>query len=224
MVSPLRSSCDDGSGGAASSMCWEPSRLVCPILAVAFFGSLTFLSKPSVRVATQFLSSMFLIVPTKTSATMTLLLPLIANVSGICTYTVYEPAPLPGPPGSSTCEIPRQPHELSTIAATSRTSPCQARCRIMRIIPFTGHLLAPQRAAVVRPEQVPAQAPKGALASVRRDRESPRVPAVAAVPAPGGPAPRCTAADRAPRCRHSDSPAGSAGPTEPAQCPARPSV
>ena len=69
-------------------MCCEPSRLVCPILAVVFFGSLTFFSKPSVRVATQFFSSILRIEPTKTSATMTLLLPSIAKVSGICTYTV----------------------------------------------------------------------------------------------------------------------------------------
>ena len=59
--------------------------MVWPILAVAFFGSLTFLSMPSVRVATQFFSSIARIEPTKTSATITLLLPLIARVSGICT-------------------------------------------------------------------------------------------------------------------------------------------
>ncbi len=81
-------------------MCCEPNRLVCPILAVAFFGSLTFFWMPSVRVATQFLarwplisksgvlSSILRMEPTKTSATMTLLLPSIARVSGICTYTV----------------------------------------------------------------------------------------------------------------------------------------
>ena len=41
MVSPFFSSCGDGLGGAASSTCWVPSRLVWPIFAVAFAGSLT---------------------------------------------------------------------------------------------------------------------------------------------------------------------------------------
>ena len=36
MVSPLRSSCGDGSGGASSCTCWLPSRLVWPILASVF--------------------------------------------------------------------------------------------------------------------------------------------------------------------------------------------
>ncbi len=85
MVSPLLSSSGDGFGGAASSTCCEPSSEVWPILAVAFLGSLVFLSTPSVRVAIQFFNWMALIEPTKTSATITLLLPLIARVSGTCT-------------------------------------------------------------------------------------------------------------------------------------------
>ena len=85
MVSPSLSSSADGFGGGASSTCWEPSRLVWPILANVFFGSLTLLLRPSVRVATQFFKLMARIEPTKTSATITLLLPLIAKVSGTCT-------------------------------------------------------------------------------------------------------------------------------------------
>lgn len=85
MVSPSFSGTGDGSGGAASSACCEPSRLVCPILAVAFFGSVTSFFRLSVSVATQFFNLIARIDPTQTSATMTRLLPLIANVSGICT-------------------------------------------------------------------------------------------------------------------------------------------
>src|SRR6202034_4767726 len=90
----------------------------------------------------------------KTSATMTLLLPLIAKVSGICTYTVYPPPPPPGPPGGSTFEMPRQPHELSTIAATENTRPCQIRWRTLLIVTrITGSrfgLLLARSALVVR--------------------------------------------------------------------------
>lgn len=85
MVSPSLSSSGDGLGGAASSTCCEPSSEVWPILAVAFLGSLTFLLMPSVSVAIQFFSWMALIEPTNTSATITLLLPLMARVSGTCT-------------------------------------------------------------------------------------------------------------------------------------------
>src|SRR5947209_6569184 len=146
MVSPFLSICDDGFAGGSNSMCCEPSRLVCPILAVTFFGSFTLPATLSVRVATQFLtrwpvmlmsgvfSSILRIEPTKTSATMTLLLPSMAKVSGICTYTVYAPDPLPGPPGSETFEIPCQPHELSTIAATRKTKLCQVRRRTPLIV------------------------------------------------------------------------------------------
>ena len=85
MVSPSFSSSGDGLGGAANSTCCEPSRLVCPILAVAFLGNLMFLSRCSVSVATQFFSWIARTVPTKTSATRTRLLSLRASVSGICT-------------------------------------------------------------------------------------------------------------------------------------------
>src|SRR5690349_15070029 len=48
------------------------------------------------------------------------------------------PEPLPGPPGILTLEMPFQPHELSTIAAISRISPCQLRWRITRSAPRMG--------------------------------------------------------------------------------------
>ena len=64
-------------------MCCEPNRLVWPILAVAFFGSLTPFSRSTVSVATQFFRSIERTVPTKTSATRTRLLPLSAIVFGI---------------------------------------------------------------------------------------------------------------------------------------------
>src|ERR1700727_3273591 len=46
---------------------------------------------------------------------------------------VYAPAPSPGPPGIATLEMPRHPHELSTMVTASSTRPCQARCRIARL-------------------------------------------------------------------------------------------
>ncbi|CKS78085.1 Uncharacterised protein [Mycobacterium tuberculosis] len=52
---------------------------------MAFFGSVTSFFRLSVSVATQFFNLIARIDPTQTSATMTRLLPLIANVSGICT-------------------------------------------------------------------------------------------------------------------------------------------
>ena len=85
MVSPLFNGTGDGWGGAASSMCCEPSRLVWPILAVALAGSLTVGSTSSVSTAIQFFNSMARTLPTKTSATRTRLLTLSASVSGICT-------------------------------------------------------------------------------------------------------------------------------------------
>ena len=66
-------------------MCWEPRRACLPDLGGAFFGSLMLLYTRSVRVAIQFFRLMALIVPTKTSATITLLLPFMASVSGIWT-------------------------------------------------------------------------------------------------------------------------------------------
>src|SRR5689334_10788145 len=54
------------------------------------------------------------------------------------------PDPLPGPPGIETWEMPFQPHELNTVAATSKVSPCQARWRISRSAPLTGHLQSQQ--------------------------------------------------------------------------------
>ena len=85
IISPSRSCCGDGSGGASSSTCWEPSRLVCPMRARAFDGRSMPGWIPSVSVATQFFSSIARTVPTNTSATRTRLLTLSANVSGICT-------------------------------------------------------------------------------------------------------------------------------------------
>ncbi|CNI70036.1 Uncharacterised protein [Mycobacterium tuberculosis] len=64
MVSPSLSCSDDGCGGESSSTCCEPSSDVWPILASAFFGSLTLLDTPSVRVAIQFFRLMALIEPT----------------------------------------------------------------------------------------------------------------------------------------------------------------
>ena len=57
MVSPSFNCCGDGSGGRSSCTCWLPNRLVCPIFASTFSGSLTSGSRSSVRVATQFFSS-----------------------------------------------------------------------------------------------------------------------------------------------------------------------
>ncbi len=88
MVSPLFRGCGEASFGAASSTCWVPSRLVWPILAVAFAGSRTAGSTSSVRVATQFFNLMSRTMPTHTSATLTRLLVFSASVSGICTYMV----------------------------------------------------------------------------------------------------------------------------------------
>src|SRR5271163_1201173 len=127
-------------------------------------------------------------------------------------------------------------HELSTSPATSRANPCQARyisrlgrligcwfglflARIALVTRLTSPALSkrpPQRAAVGY--QAPARTP----ASVRRDQESPRAPAAAVVSAPGGPARRCKAPDRAPRCTRSAVPAGFAGSIEPVRCPVRP--
>ena len=84
MVSPLFS-CPDGFGGGSSCTCWEPRRLVCPILANVLAGSFTSGCRSSVSVATQFFSSIERTRPTYTSATRTRLLTLSANVSGICT-------------------------------------------------------------------------------------------------------------------------------------------
>ena len=84
-MSPLRNGCGDGFGGAASSTCCVPSRLVWPIFAVAFAGSFTAASTSSVSVAIQFFSLMSRTVPTHTSATLTRLLVFSASVSGICT-------------------------------------------------------------------------------------------------------------------------------------------
>jgi hypothetical protein len=88
MVSPRVRGSGDGSGGAVSSRCCEPSRLVCPILAVAFLGNLTSLSHPSVSVATQPLRRILRTWPTNASATKTRLLVLSASASGICTLMV----------------------------------------------------------------------------------------------------------------------------------------
>ena len=85
MVSPFCNSCDDGSGGRSNCTCWLPSRLVWPILASVFTGSLTSGCRSRVSVATQFFSSIDRTRPTYTSATRTRLLTLSANVSGICT-------------------------------------------------------------------------------------------------------------------------------------------
>ena len=85
MVAPLRNGCGDGLAGAASSTCWVPRMLLWPILAVALAGSLMPGSMLSVRVGIQSFSSIFLTVPTKTSATRTRLLVLSARVSGIWT-------------------------------------------------------------------------------------------------------------------------------------------
>ncbi len=85
MVSPLFSSCCDGSGGGSSCTCCEPSSDVCPIFAKVFVGSFRFGWTSSVSVATQFFSSIARTLPTNTSATRTRLLTLSANVSGIWT-------------------------------------------------------------------------------------------------------------------------------------------
>ena len=85
MVAPSLSGCGDGLGGAANSTCWVPRIELCPILAVAFAGRSMPGSTFSVRVGTQSLSSIFLTVPTNTSATRTRLLVLSARVSGIWT-------------------------------------------------------------------------------------------------------------------------------------------
>ncbi len=85
MVSPLFSGCGDGWGGAASSTCCVPSKLVWPIFAVALAGSCTDGSTSNVRIAIQFFSLMSRTVPTHTSATLTRLLVFSANESGICT-------------------------------------------------------------------------------------------------------------------------------------------
>src|SRR5271167_759471 len=142
--------------------------------------------------------------------------------------------------------MPRQPHELSTIAATRNTRPCQVRWRTLLIVVrltgcrfglllarsalavrLTGPLLVrmpPRRVARVRAPDLTA-ATVQAPASVPPDRESRRVPAAPAVSAPDFPAIRYTAPAReAARRKHSGIPAGSAGSTAPARCPARPSV
>src|ERR1700679_1841042 len=121
--------------------------------------------------------------------------------------------------------MPRQPHELSTIAATSNTRPCQVRWRTLLIVVritgcrfglllarsalvvrLTGPLLVrmpPQRVARVRAPD-PTAATVRAPASVRRDRESRWVPAAAAVSGPGCRARRDTAPAReAARRKHS---------------------
>ena len=85
MVSPLLSNVPDGSGGGSSCTCCEPSRLVWPTLASVLDGSFRSDWTSRVSVATQFLSSIALTLPTKTSATRTRLLTLSANVSGIWT-------------------------------------------------------------------------------------------------------------------------------------------
>jgi len=87
MTSPLRRFSFDRSSGESNSTCCEPSKLVWPIFNNVFLGSLTSFFNPSVSVAIQFLSSILRIDPTSTSATITLLLPLIARVSGTCAYT-----------------------------------------------------------------------------------------------------------------------------------------
>src|SRR5277367_3132585 len=161
--------------------------------------------------------------------------------------------------------MPRQPQELSTIAATSNTRPCQVRWRTLLIVTLitgcrfglllarsalvvrlagcwfglllarsalvvrlTGPLLVrmpPQRVARVRRVLAPTAATVQAPAAVPPDRESRRAPAAAAVSGPDSPAIRDTAPAReAARRKHSGIPAGSAGSTGPARCPARPSV
>src|ERR1700721_4235409 len=54
IVSPFFNNSGDGLGGEANSTCCEPSRLVWPIFAVAFFGSLTLESMSRVGVGPQF--------------------------------------------------------------------------------------------------------------------------------------------------------------------------
>ena len=85
IVSPLPAR-PSGRGGEASSTCCEPRRLVWPIFAVAFFGSLTLaldIQRQRRRPSSSARSPVT--VPTSTSATRTRLLTLSANVSGICT-------------------------------------------------------------------------------------------------------------------------------------------
>src|SRR5262245_29278986 len=124
---------------------------------------------------------------------------------------VYEPAPLPGPPGICTFEIPRHPHELNISATTSSATACQTRCRARHITCFTGPLPT-------------ARAPQRALgpASAGLGPGSRLVLAGAVVSAPGGSADQCTAAGRVPRCMHSAGPVGSADLIEPVAYSAHP--
>src|SRR5271156_4526351 len=114
--------------------------------------------------------------------------------------------------------MPRQPHELSTIAATANTRPCQVRWRTLLIVTritgcwfglllarsalvvrLTGPLLVrmpPQRGARVRRALALTAATVQAPASVPPDRESRRVQAPPAVSGPYSPAIRYTAPAR----------------------------
>ena len=182
----------DGFGGAASSTCCEPSRLVWPILAVAFLGSLTLFVQAQRQRGDPVLQ---LDRPHRADEDVGHPHPAVAvDRQGVRHLHVdgrRRPSRCPGRPGSARCEMPCQPHELSTMAATSSTSPCQLRWRITRRAPSLADGSACSRAALVAPHwpppsagdagppaSVPARPP--APASGRPGPGSRRVPAAAA--------------------------------------------
>src|SRR5690349_24128201 len=75
-------------------MCIEPSKLVCPTLAVLFAGRCTSLLMRMVTSACQFCTSILVTLPTFTSATRTRVFCWMTTTSGNWAWMVYEPSPL----------------------------------------------------------------------------------------------------------------------------------
>ena len=105
--------------GGLSSMCIDPSRLVCPTLAVLLAGRWT---SPSIRMVTsacQSCTSILVTLPTLTSPTRTRVFCWITTTSGNCAWIVYEPGPSPTVPGSVSEFRPRHWHPGSTRMLTT---------------------------------------------------------------------------------------------------------
>ena len=116
--------------GADSEMCWEPSRLVCPMAAVAFLGRSTPPLRRTLTRACQSRNVIDVIRPTSTSPTRTGELTEIVVTSGISMTTLNAPSPRPAPPGICTDSMPCQPQEATDSTATTSA----ARQAIRRLI------------------------------------------------------------------------------------------
>src|SRR5882757_6249023 len=179
--------------GTESSMCWLPSRLVWPTLAVALAGSTTLALSFMVTRACQPSRSIPVTLPTVTSSTRTREFCSMLSTSGICALTVYAPGPSPCTPGNGTEFSPPapQPDTTTDTAAVSTANRISLRLimtpdrsasstRVARQPDWSRS--APRRAAV---------GPAAALHQTTATLDSGWAPDPQEVRSPGASIPRC---------------------------------